>query len=139
MKQLSKADARIVAVHEKGYRPDADGNIYGPTGRKLKLFRIRKEGKPNFQFSATVDQRWLLREGGVNKYKGNVHRVNVNVHRFIEYCKRGSAMFQDDAVVHKDGNKLNVSPENIKACTHKEAGEIRRNNNLRKKPHAGSN
>jgi hypothetical protein len=89
LKKLSRADARIVAVYEKGYRADSHGNIYSFTGRKLKLFRIRKPKNPNFQFSACLDQRWLFRAGGVNKRKRNVRRVNINVHRFIEYCKRG--------------------------------------------------
>jgi hypothetical protein len=51
----------------------------------------------------------------------------------LSIASGGSAAFQNDAVIHYDGNKLNVSPDNIKSVTRKEAGEIRSRNIHRKK------
>lgn len=121
--EYSKANGHIIEAFEQGYRADLEtGEIYSRTGRKLRLFR-KSRLCPLLQFSARISETHLA----------HARRCNIDAYRFIEYCKIGGVVFEKGAVVHADGNKLNLSPDNIVSCTRKEAGEITRRNHARKK------
>jgi HNH endonuclease len=131
--EYSKANGHIIEAYEQGYRADLEtGEIYSRTGKKLRLFR-KSRLCPLLQFSARISETHLAlhRDGPGNP--AHARRCNIDAYRFIEYCKIGGAAFEKGAVVHADGNKLNLSPDNIVSCTRKEAGEITRRNHARKK------
>ena len=48
----------------------------------------------------------------------------VRLHRLIAAAKLGRPLTKDEDVHHDDGNKLNVSPENLIVKGHKEHGAV---------------
>jgi hypothetical protein len=128
---MSKANGHIIAAFQLGYRVNLEtGEVFNPQGEKLKPFRKSRK-LPLLQFSVYLDARLthLHREGPGNKAR----RCNIDLYRFIEYCKKGNAAFDSPVMVHCDGNLLNTSPDNIKACSYQEAGEIHSRNRNRKR------
>lgn len=128
----SKANGHIVAAFQQGYRVNLEtGEVFNPHGEKLNPFRKSKDC-PLLQFSVYLDARLthLRREGPGNKKFSR--RCNIDLYRFIEYCKSGEAAFDKGAIVHRDGNTLNISPDNILSCSRKELGEIVRRNRARR-------
>lgn len=47
---------------------------------------------------------------------------NVRLHRVIAAAKLGRPLTKDEDVHHRDGNRLNFSPENLEVLGHKEHG-----------------
>jgi hypothetical protein len=126
----SKSKQQIIAAYQLGYRVDEYGNVYNPKGRRLKPFR-RDTGKYTvLQFSAIMDPRReeLLRPVGSK----NRCRCNIDLYRFIQYCKVGEEAFATPIIHVLDGNKLNLMPENIGQATHQEATVTYRRNRQRK-------
>jgi hypothetical protein len=48
----------------------------------------------------------------------------VRVHRLVAAAKLGRPLTKDEDVHHEDGDKLNVSPENLKVLGHREHGAV---------------
>lgn len=99
--KLSENATALLTAYAKGYKVDKFGNVISPFNRKnLKL-------KKSYYLNFTV----LFK----NTYK------NVNVHRLQAYQKYGYKIFEPGiCVMHKDGNPLNNSWDNIIIGTHKE-------------------
>lgn len=76
----------------KGYRVDDDGNVYGPSGRKLKVWY--QDGYPIFRVGHSS--------------------CSVPVHRLAAYQKFGEALYVKGIECrHVDGNPSNSKPDNI--------------------------
>jgi hypothetical protein len=46
----------------------------------------------------------------------------MRIHRIIAACKQGKPLTKDQDVHHRDGDKLNFSPENLEILGHQEHG-----------------
>jgi hypothetical protein len=98
--ELSKHDELIKFAYSKGYDFTMEGDIIGPSGKKLKL-QITKNnnGVKYYRFGVKTKQN---------------EKRNVNVHRFIAYHKFGNKIHEPGMYVrHLDNDSLNNSYDNI--------------------------
>ena len=91
---MTKANSALRYAARTGYTVDQFGNVYGPTGIKLKLFEKQHTRMVYLSFS--------------------VGDVKVKVHRFVAYLKYGQrALWKSLHVRHQDGNNFNNSWDNV--------------------------
>lgn len=84
-----------------GYRITDNGNLYGKTGKQLKIVCRGKQRYPTFSIS------------GVPNVKNKYGVFGIPVHKFAAYCFYGDDIWKFDCVRHLDGNVLNLSKSNI--------------------------
>ena len=92
--QLSKSNRAIIHAFERGYRSDAEGKIYGPSGDELSL------GKGTNGY--LIFRIWMEEE-----------HVSVPAHRFSAYCYFGDRLFENECVRHLNGDKTDNRRSNI--------------------------
>lgn len=91
-------DIILLAV-EKGYRVTEDGDVYGPSGRKLSL-RIAGKGTAKYKHFS------------VKMAGGSVYPVKV--HRLVAFFKFGEKSFEKGTHTrHLNGDSMDNSFENI--------------------------
>ena len=85
----------LLEAIQRGYTVDGDGDVYGPSGRRL----ARRACGSGYRAIAM-------------KIEGRV--VNVEVHRIAAYQRYGEAIFQDGIEVrHLDGDCTNNRADNL--------------------------
>jgi DNA-binding transcriptional regulator YiaG len=97
---VTKVDVLDYAI-AKNYRADKDGNIYGPTGAKLKQAKTRN----GYLFF------------GVRKPIASEGTFNVSSHRFVAYYFLGQEAKTSEVIRHLDGDKTNNKLSNLKPGT----------------------
>jgi len=103
----------VKLAHEKGYRVTENGKLVNPKGKLLKI-----------SLNSNYPQMGILFEGKVS---------TIYVHKLAAYCFYGEESFSAECVRHKNGNKLDLSKENILLGTYSENeldkdSEVRINN-----------
>ncbi len=94
MKRTSKNSQLVLSAFNKGYRVSNEGDVFAPSGTKLKLSLNRKG---YYMFCARLD--------GAGR--------RLFVHHLLAYQKFGEEIFQTDCIRHLDDVSTNNSFDNI--------------------------
>lgn len=96
---------KITHAYKKGYRVTEDGRVISPKGKELSL-GLDTSGYPRFYFRC-------------KEIKSNP--ISLRVHRLQAFQKFGMKIFKEGVEVrHEDGDKNNISWDNILIGTHQE-------------------
>jgi len=106
-KELSRYNKNIIWAYENGYCVEANGDVFSPFGKKLKLLERKREGKTSY-------------------FTFSIREKTIPVHRLQAYAKFGEEIFEPGVEIrHLNNNSLDNSWENIGIGTKKDNAQDR--------------